>query len=155
MEKKNLIYIVGGIAVIGIVYYLYNKNKQPRNVDARVGGGQPQEGGAPTGDGGDKNEQTPTSTGAQGQSAPTPKTSTPAESLTKREARKQRRKDSKTYMTVCGKKPALKKNRPAWQQCVDEQKAKESKGSAFDGASNYFEITSNMSGNITDNMDIF
>jgi hypothetical protein len=155
MEKKNLTYIVGGIAVIGIFYYLYNKNKKPRNVDALAGGGQPQEGGAPTGDVSDKNEQTPISTGGQGQSVPTPKTSTPAESLTKKQARKQRKKDSKEYMTVCGTKPLLKKNRPAWQQCVDEQKAKKSKGSAFDGASNYFEITSNMSGNITDNMDIF
>jgi len=28
MEKKTIIYIVGGIAVLGIGYYLYNKNKK-------------------------------------------------------------------------------------------------------------------------------
>jgi hypothetical protein len=146
MEKKNLIYIVGGVAVIGLVYYLYNKNKQPRNVDARLGGGQPpQGGGAPPTGAGEKGEEAETS----GSSAPAP---APAKSLSKKEARKQRRADSKTYMASCGKKPVLKKNRPAWQQCVDEQKAK---GSAFDGATNYFEITSSMSGQITDNMDIF
>ena len=27
MDKKNLMYIVGGVAVVGIAYYLYNKKQ--------------------------------------------------------------------------------------------------------------------------------
>jgi len=141
MERKKLIYIIGGIAVIGIGYYLYKNRQRPPQGEGD--GGMPPSG-APT-------TQPPTQ-----QPAKEGEGTTTAD-LSKKEARKQSKSDSQTYMAVCGKRPSLKKNRGAWQSCVDEQKKKASatSSSPFEGASTSFDIYSRMTGELTDNMDIF
>ena len=143
MEKKKLIYIVGGIAVIGLVYYFYNKNKKPIGANPNA----PTQGQPETEEATKETEKTDKSV-ADKKAKPKP---------VKKDFGTPSKSDGKKYMAVCGKRPLIKGNRPMWEACVNEQKAKESeKGkSAFDGASDYFEIKSNMSGNITDNMDIF
>ena len=48
MENKNLIYIVGGLAFLGIGYYFYTKNKKPSNQSGTTEDGTMEGGGMPS-----------------------------------------------------------------------------------------------------------
>jgi hypothetical protein len=157
MKNKKLIYIVGGLAIAGIVYYMYKKRQEQGgggDMPPSGSGGQPPRGAGsgqpPSGSG---SGQPPS---GSGEAPATEPTTDSREGLSKKEVRKAEKSDSETFMAICGKRPSLKKNRPAWQKCIDEQKAKaSSSASPFEGASTYFDIHSSMTGEITENMDIF
>jgi hypothetical protein len=132
MNKKILIGI-GVIALVGGIYYFTKKKNDIRTKSSEV---LPSE----------TTEETATT-------PPTPEVSTEAPivaTASKKEARKQSRSDKKTFQGDCGTRPSLRKNRPAWQKCVDEQKLKQ--GSSFEGT-NSMDLFSDISGGF-ENMDI-
>lgn len=131
MEKKTIYYILGGVAVIGIGYYLWNKNKnkaseEKESTDATA---KTEESTDATADAKTKQLKTePTIKGGTASaSAPAPK---PApKKLTAQEL------ESK-LQSGCGKKPLLKKNKVKYYQCRADLTAKlKSQGLvAFDGS---------------------
>lgn len=133
MNKKVLIGI-GALALIGGVYYFMKNKKDAEAKSEEV---------APT----DKSaEITPAPATTTEVSTKTPIVAT----ASKKEVRKESKADKKTFQADCGTRPILKKNRPAWQKCVDEQKLKQ--GSSFDGTKS-MDIFSDISGGF-ENMDI-
>jgi hypothetical protein len=121
MEKKTIYYIVGGIAVLGIGYYLWNKSKK-------------------TAEEKEATDDTATKDVETDATANKPATATtPApKKLTAQEL------ESK-LQSGCGKKPKLKKNKVRYDQCRADLTAKlKSQGLvAFDG-SYYFEGVAEM-----------
>ena len=133
MNKKILIGI-GALALIGGVYFFMKSKKDAELKSSAV---------APSSETAEETASTP----------PTPDVSAEAPivaTASKKEARKQSRSDKKTFQGDCGTRPTLRKNRPAWQKCVDEQKLKQ--GSSFEGT-NSMDLFSDISGGFGD-MDI-
>jgi FtsZ-interacting cell division protein ZipA len=137
MEKKTIYYILGGVAVIGIGYYLWNKNKnksseEKESTDATA---KTEESTDATADAKTKELKIePTIKGGTASApapAPAPKPAT--KKLTAQEL------ESK-LQSGCGKKPLLKKNKIQYNKCRTDLTAKlKSQGLvAFDG-SYYFE----------------
>lgn len=134
MEKKTIYYIVGGIAVLGIGYYLWNKSKKTATekeaTDDTTKTDVETDGTATDGTATDKSATTTataTSTAPVTANKPAPKKLTAQELESK-------------LQSGCGKKPKLKKNKIKYEQCRADLTAKlKSQGLvAFDG-SYYFE----------------
>jgi hypothetical protein len=100
MDKKKIFIGLGIIAVIGGIYYFYNKSK-----NANTGNS----GGADTSDAGTTDAGTPATQGAG-----TPATESAVTTATKKALTS--RKDKKK---VCGRRPVNKTKRAEWQKCVD------------------------------------
>jgi hypothetical protein len=138
MEKKTIYYIVGGIAVLGIGYYLYNKSKKPATEKEA------------TDDTATKDVETDATATDKSATATTPATATPNKSATATATTPAPKKltaqelESK-LQSGCGKKPKLKKNKVKYDQCRADLTAKlKSQGLvAFDG-SYYFEGVAEM-----------
>lgn len=123
MEKKTIYYIIGGVAILGIGYYLMNKGKKTGSKGKEVGS--------------DIALETSTDTSARSSetlvtaSTPTPKpTPTPViKKLTPQELEYK-------LSSGCGKKPKLKKNKTLWNNCRNDMKDDlKSQGLiAFDGS---------------------
>ena len=134
MEKKTIIYIVGGIAVLGIGYYLYTKNKN-KSSTAQSGA---TEGGATEGD------ATKSATAEDGSTTPegaTPKTGQNIKDLKGKE-KGAFRKDTRE---VCEEKYG--KNNKAYRDC---KKRVKDGGVAFDGS----DIQDQFYSNVTNDFDI-
>ena len=132
MEKKTIYYIVGGIAVLGIGYYLWNKSKKPATekeaTDDTATKDVETDATATDGTATDKSvTTTATATAPVTANKPAPKKLTAQELESK-------------LQSGCGKKPKLKKNKVKYDQCRADLTAKlKSQGLvAFDG-SYYFE----------------
>jgi hypothetical protein len=112
MDKKKMIYIIGGIAVIGIGYYLYNKSQKK---STELGGGSPSEAGADT-------------KGADaGAGATTPEGSTPKAGQSIKDFKgKEKRGFRKDARTTCKEKYKGKDFRECMKRVKDG-------GVAFDG----------------------
>jgi hypothetical protein len=140
MENKNLIYIVGGIAVVGIGYYLYTKRKSAtpqqapvntnvKDADVTAEETEPKE--QPIGKpkerpiGKPKNPMASETITAVGTSIPPastqPKASTPASTKTQLG----RLEVEKRIFTACGIKPTglFAERRNKWDECKDRTKA--------------------------------
>jgi hypothetical protein len=132
MENKNLIYIVGGIAVVGIGYYLYTKRKSatpqqaPVNTnvkDADVTAEETEPKATPIGK--PKSPMASETITAVGTSIPPastpPKATTPASTTTKLN----NLEVEKRIFTACGIKPTglFKERRNQWDNCKDRTKA--------------------------------
>lgn len=153
MENKNLIYIVGGIAVVGIGYYLYTKRKSatpqqaPVNTnvkDADVTAEETEPKATPIGK--PKSPMASETITAVGTSIPPastpPKATTPASTTTKLN----NLEVEKRIFTACGIKPSglFKERRNQWDNCKDRTKANlKSQGLiSFDGMSSYSNMSS-------------
>ena len=114
MDKKKIFIGLGIIAVIGGIFYFYNKSK---NTQTGNTGGDTTGGDTTDGD----------TTGGENKSADavTPATET-AKVLTTRKEKKK----------ACGRRPVLKKKRAEWQKCVDAGGT-----SGFEGDFDEFEET--------------
>ena len=128
MEKKKIIYLLGGLALAGVVYYLYKQKKEAGDDDSSK-----EDGDLKIPDGEPKWKKgvkmiKPTSSKPNVSTGET--TTKETASLSKEERRKQEKSDSKKYALDCGKKPMFKKKRAEWQKCVDRMKAG---GYGFDG----------------------
>jgi len=136
MEKKTIYYIVGGIAVLGIGYYLWNKSKKTATekeaTDDTTKTDVETDGTATDGTATDKSATT-TATATATATAPVTANKPAPKKLTAQEL------ESK-LQSGCGKKPKLKKNKVKYDQCRADLTAKlKSQGLvAFDG-SYYFE----------------
>jgi len=133
MEKKTIIYIVGGIAVLGIGYYLYTKNKN-KSATAQSGA---TEGGATEGD------ALKSATAEDGATTPegaTPKTGQNIKDLKGKE-KGAFRKDTRD---ICKEKYGKGKD---FNQCKDRVKKG---GVAFDGS----DIQDQFYSNVTNDFDI-
>ena len=134
MEKKTIYYIVGGIAVLGIGYYLWNKSKKTATekeaTDDTTKTDVETDGTATDGTATDKSATTPVK-------ATTPVTATSTTPAPKKLTAQEL--ESK-LQSGCGKKPKLKKNKALYDKCRADLTAKlKSQGLvAFDG-SYYFE----------------
>jgi hypothetical protein len=133
MEKKTIIYIVGGIAVLGIGYYLYTKNKN-KSATAQSGA---TEGGVTEGD------ATKSATAEDGATTPegaTPKTGQNIKDLKGKEKGAFR----KDVRDICREKYGKGKD---YNQCKNRVKKG---GVAFDGSDIQDEFYSGM----TDDFDV-
>jgi len=132
MENKNLIYIVGGIAVVGIGYYLYTKRKSAtpqqapvntnvKDADATAEETEPKA----TPIGKPKSPMASETITAVGTSIPPastpPKATTPASTTIKLN----NLEVEKRIFTACGIKPSglFKERRNQWDDCKDRTKA--------------------------------
>ena len=153
MENKNLIYIVGGIAVVGIGYYLYTKRKSAtpqqapvntnvKDADATAEETEPKA----TPIGKPKSPMASETITAVGTSIPPastpPKATTPASTTTKLN----NLEVEKRIFTACGIKPTglFKERRNQWDNCKDRTKANlKAQGLiSFDGMNTYSNMTS-------------
>jgi cytoskeletal protein RodZ len=118
MEKKTIYYIVGGIAVLGIGYYLYNKSK--KNAEEKE----------TTDDTAKTDVETDASVTEKSASTPATATSTattPATATSGKSAPATASKPAPKKLTAqeleaklqsgCGKKPRLKKNKKLYDLC--------------------------------------
>lgn len=130
MDKKKIIYIVGGLAVLGIGYYFYKKRKTIETPNENVGG-----------DVGGSSSTTKPATPIETPSSATPSTtpsSTPSTTPTSTQIQLSKTEVDKRVLKACGIRPsglfAEKRNR--WDNCKDETKANlKSQGLiSFDGA---------------------
>lgn len=127
MEKKTIYYIIGGIAILGIGYYLMNKGKKTTNdkeidsdsmaldsmsLDKKVV----------------KNKSQMTKIPAKLNALSIPTTTPAPTKLTPQEL--------ESELAVCGKKPRLKKNKKKYEQCRSNimDKLKGEGLVAFDGS---------------------
>jgi hypothetical protein len=109
MDNKKLLYVVGGIALIGVGYYLINKNKK-KGVEVSV--------------------TLPTDN--EGDVKPIPKPAPPVEKLPvekppveKIMVKKLTAQELEMQLqSACGKKPLRKKNVALYNQCREKQTAK-------------------------------
>jgi len=138
MDKKTIYYIIGGVAILGIGYYLMNKNK-------KTGSESKDDTEKVDSDTTDKNATLTDGKTKDGKSIPKLKNpnlvvatkvpvsapvSTPAPTkLTPQELESQ-------LASACGKKPKLKKNKTLWNNCRNDMKTDlKSQGLvAFDGS---------------------
>ena len=122
MNKKTIMYIVGGVAVIGIGYYLWNKNKKSAEEKPSIDNKNTKD--LATDEGATK---VPTDEGATG--VATDEDKTKIVKLTKDEL-------NSKLESGCGKKPKLKKNKDKYAKCRSDLTAKlKSQGLvAFDGS---------------------
>jgi hypothetical protein len=97
MDKKKILIGVGIIALIGGIYYFYNKSKK-----------------ADTGNAGGESTGTSTGTSTGSADAGTPATETAVTTATKKALTS--RKDKKK---ACGRRPVNKTKRAEWEKCVD------------------------------------
>jgi hypothetical protein len=137
MEKKTIYYILGGVAVIGIGYYLWNKNKkaseEKESTDATA---KTEESTTDipvvTADAKTKELKIDPKVGSKNVANAVKVTPVVVKKLTAQEL------ESK-LQNGCGKKPKLKKNKVKYEQCRVNLLAKlTNQGLAFDGSS-YFE----------------
>ena len=135
MDKKKMIYIIGGIAVIGIGYYLYNKSKKK---STELGGDGSSEAGADTkGAGAD--------TKGAGEGATTPEGSTPKAGQNIKDLKgKEKRGFRKDTRVTCKQKYKGKD----FRECMKRVKGG---GVAFDGGYDDEQYYSN----IDSDFDIF
>jgi len=129
MEKKTILYVVGGVAVLGIAYYLMNKKKSVENTDTT----KPQD---------DLSDVKPIPKPTQ----PTSETLPPREKppVQKMEVKKLTADELEMELqNSCGKKPLRKKNIALYNQCRAKATDKlKGKGLvAFDGT--YESVVSN------------
>lgn len=146
--NKKLIIVLAGVAIIGGGYYLYKRKKDSSGVDEKgnsTKGGKVKVGGI--------GKLAPSALSAKERLAQkSGAVSSPSELSDDERAevirqteqdmalanKRSQKKIAKKYQVQCGKRPALKKNRPAWEACIREVISGESSG--FDGAhSNNFE----------------
>jgi len=132
MEKKTIYYIIGGIAVLGIGYYLWNKSKKSAEEK------EPTDDTATTDVATDVTATDKSATATAPATTPAPATKPAPKKLTAQEL------ESK-LQSGCGKKPKLKKNKVRYDKCRADLTAKlKSQGLvAFDG-SYYFEGVAEM-----------
>jgi hypothetical protein len=135
MEKKTIYYIVGGIAVLGIGYYLWNKSKKTateKEATDDTATKDVETDATAT----DKSATATATTPATATATPNKSATTPAPAPKKLTAQELESK----LQSGCGKKPKLKKNKVKYDQCRADLTAKlKSQGLvAFDG-SYYFE----------------
>ena len=125
MDKKQLYYVIGGVAVIGISIglYLYNKNK---NVEDDVEMADLKTKSAEETTDGVKNEKVP-----MPKPAPAPVTATSISPVIK--LTEQQLEDK---LSSCGKKPKLKKNQKLYHACRSKiaDKLRSQGLIAFDGS---------------------
>ena len=131
MEKKTIYYIIGGIAVLGIGYYLWNKSKKSAEEKEE------------TDDTATTDVATDVTATDKSATAITPATATATKSTTasKPAPKKLTAQELESKLqSGCGTKPKLKKNKIKYDQCRADLTAKlKSQGLvAFDG-SYYFE----------------
>ena len=136
MEKKTIYYIIGGIAVLGIGYYLWNKSKKSAEEKEE------------TDDTATTDVATDVTATDKSATAITPATATATKSTTasKPAPKKLTAQELESKLqSGCGKKPKLKKNKMKYDQCRADLTAKlKSQGLvAFDG-SYYFEGVAEM-----------
>ena len=133
--NKKLIYIIGGVLVAGGVgYYLYSQSKK-----SKESGASSSKKSASLSTDSDDDYSSGSESSSTSKSSSSSEKAGMYEGLSKKETRKAKRADSKTYKDVCGKKPILKKKQAGWLKCVEEQKAM----LGFDGDGiNNFEPTS-------------
>lgn len=117
MNKKTIMYIVGGVAVIGIGYYLWNKNKKSTEEKPSIDNKNTKDLAT---DEGATNVET---------NVATDEDKTKIVKLTKDEL-------NSKLESGCGKKPKLKKNKDKYAKCRSDLTAKlKSQGLvAFDGS---------------------
>jgi hypothetical protein len=138
MDKKKMIYIIGGIAVIGIGYYLYNKSKKK---STELGGDGSSEAGADT-----KGADTKGADAGADAGATTPEGSTPKAGQSIKDFKgKEKRGFRKDARTTCREKYGRGKN---FNQCMKRVKGG---GVAFDGGYDDEQYYSN----IDNDFDIF
>ena len=145
MENKNLIYIVGGVAVLGIAYYMYKKRQGKAKLETPVTPvaetkSEDDTAGVvakPKMESSNANEISSTPP------ASTPPASTPPASTTTKLSRLE---VEKRIFTACGMKPTglFKNRRNQWDNCKDRTKANlKSQGLiSFDGMDTYSYMTS-------------
>lgn len=123
MEKKKIYYIIGAIAIVGIGYYLWNKNKsQVKNTEE---------------DSEDDKEETTSKSSLKKPYVLKGKLKGAVEGVKSEESVKKltaQELESK-LQSACGKKPRLKKNKRKYEQCRANYTVKlKSQGLvAFDG----------------------
>ena len=137
MDKKKMIYIIGGIAVIGIGYYLYNKSKKK---STELGGDGSSEAGADT-------KGADAGAGANaGAGATTPEGSTPKAGQNIKDLKgKEKRGFRKDTRATCKQKYGSGKD---FRECMKRVKGG---GVAFDGGYDDEQYYSN----IDNDFDIF
>jgi LPXTG-motif cell wall-anchored protein len=117
MEKKTIFYILGGVAILGVGYYLWSKRK--KSAEEKEEGEEK--------DTAETKEGAETTTDATNTKKAEAKT--PTGTAVKTEPKKQVKKLSASELesklqSRCGKKPKLKKNKKKYEQCRNEYKAK-------------------------------
>ncbi len=112
MNKKTIMYIIGGVAVVGIGYYLWNKSKKSAEEKPSID---------------NKNTKVATDEGAT--NVATNEDKTKIVKLTKDELKSK-------LESGCGKKPLRRKNKDKYAKCRSDLTAKlKSQGLvAFDGS---------------------
>ena len=153
MEKKTIYYIIGGFAVLGIGYYLWNKNKKDTQGRAEGSSEEDLETSTDTAtriaETKSKATEMPTSDSTPtSASTPTPTPTPVIKKLTPQEL------ESK-LQSACGKKPLSKKNKTLWNNCRNNMKDKlKSQGLlAFDGSYS-FEGSNDFYSGFDDNFDL-
>ena len=129
MEKKKMYYVIGGIALLGIGYYMWNKSKKTAEVKESTDATKTDSSTDVTATETPAKVPAPASTTAP---APTTAPTTAPKKLTAEEL------ESK-LQSGCGKKPKLKKNIVKYNQCRADLTAKlKSQGLvAFDGSNSF------------------
>ena len=122
MDKKKILIGVGIIALIGGIYYFYNKSKKADTENA---------GGESTG-----GESTGTNTG-------TTDAGTPATESAVTTATKQALTSRKAKKKACGRRPLNKTKRAEWQKCVDAGGTSEFEGDFDEFEESYMDFDNN------------
>ena len=122
MNKKTIMYIIGGVAVVGIGYYLWNKNKKSAEEKPSIDNKN-------TKDLSTDEVVTKVATDEGATNVATDEDKTKIVKLTKDEL-------NSKLESGCGKKPKLKKNKDKYAKCRSDLTAKlKSQGLvAFDGS---------------------
>jgi LPXTG-motif cell wall-anchored protein len=107
MDKKKLLIIGGVLLVAGAGIYFWKKSKDGTSSDSDDNS---------TGSKSDGSTKSTTATAPTTASAPVTETTAPATETTAPAKTLNTRKEKRK---ACGRRPALKKKRTEWQQCVD------------------------------------
>jgi len=163
MENKNLIYIVGGVAVLGIAYYMYKKRQgkaksetpvtpvaetksedETKVEDEKMDIVSKPKMEKPEREGRSQGKPKNPNAMEVAQSMPTPTASTPTASTPK--TKLSNLEVERRIFTACGMKPTglFKERRNQWDNCKDRTKANlKSQGLiSFDGMDTYSYMTS-------------
>ena len=140
MKNKKMYYVIGGLAVLGIGYYLWNKNKKSAEVKEATDETTKSDLGT------DATATAPAPTPATAP-APTPATAPTSETSPKKLTAQEL--ESK-LQSSCGKKPKLKKNIVKYNQCRDNATAKlKSQGLvSFDGSYDFEGVSEKYEDNV-------